>query len=106
MFVNMYLSFNRKNLSGGKGFTTMAAMKLRDLLAAKAGVQSSGELGRRLGLTRQHAHRLWSGRDPIGLRLMRQIKEAYGISLDELAEVDEAVPGRPRARNHQPTPVS
>lgn len=78
--------------------TTMVRMKLRDLLKTKVGVQSSSEFGKRLGLTRQQAHGLWSGRDPLGLRLMRQIKEAYGVSLDELAEVDEAVPGRPRQR--------
>jgi transcriptional regulator with XRE-family HTH domain len=76
----------------------MARMKLRDLLKEKAGVQTSQEFGKKLGLTRQHAHGLWSSRDPLGLRLMRQIKEAYGISLDELAEVDEAVPGKPRQR--------
>lgn len=79
--------------------TILDSMTLQDLLRTKANVQSSQDFARRLGLTRQHASGLWNGRDPLGLRLMRRIKEEYGISLDELAEVDEAVPGRPRERN-------
>lgn len=83
--------------------TILDSMTLQDLLREKANVQSSQELGKKLGLSRQHAFGLWTGRDPLGLRMMRRIKEEFGISLDDLAEVDEAVPGRPRQRN-RPTP--
>jgi len=80
----------------------ISCMTLRDLLQEKAGVQSSQELAKKLGLSRQQASGLWRGRDPLGLRLMRQIKKAYGLSLDELAEVAEAVPGEPRQRPEKP----
>jgi transcriptional regulator with XRE-family HTH domain len=89
--------------------STCKAMKLRELLQQRAGVTSAQAFGRRLGLSKQHASSLWYGRDPLGLRLMRQIKQAYGISLDDLAEVEEAVPGQPRARSvkrPEPTPAS
>lgn len=78
--------------------------KLRELLRDRANVQTAKEFGEKLGLSRQQAAGLWSGRDPLGLRLMRLIKDAYGISLDVLAEVDEAVKGERRAKPANPTP--
>jgi transcriptional regulator with XRE-family HTH domain len=84
----------------------MATMpSLQQLLRDRAGIESAQRLADDLGLSRQHASGLWNGRDPLGLRLMRRIKETYGISLDELAEVDEAVKGEPRQRKPKP-PIS
>jgi hypothetical protein len=84
---------------------TIEIMTLQDLLRKKAHVESSQELATKLGLSRQHANGLWMGHDSLGLRLMRRMKDAWGISLDDLAEVDEAVPGTPRQRHPRtPTP--
>jgi hypothetical protein len=77
---------------------------LRALLETRCNIHSCGEFSKKLELSRQHASGLWNGRDPLGLRLMRRIKEEFGISLDELAEVEEAVPGKPRERHRQPPP--
>jgi transcriptional regulator with XRE-family HTH domain len=76
----------------------MEYMTLRELLETKGNVESLMKFRNLTGMSRQQAWALWNGKDTLGLRVAKRIADATGLSLDELAEVDEAVPASRRAR--------
>lgn len=75
-------------------------MTLRELIESKTEIRTPGGLRENIPeMSRQQAWLLWHGRATLGLRTAKRIAQATGIALEDLAEVDEAVPGRPRERN-------
>lgn len=78
-------------------------MTLREMLEDRTDIRTPGDLRAKVGdMSRQQAWLLWHGRTSLGLRTAKRIAVATGIPLEDLAEVDEAVPGRPRKRPNRP----
>jgi transcriptional regulator with XRE-family HTH domain len=80
-------------------------MTLREMLEERTDIRTPGALRAKIGsdeMSRQQAWLLWHGRTSLGLRTAKRIAQATGIPLEDLAEVDEAVPGRPRHRPEKP----
>jgi transcriptional regulator with XRE-family HTH domain len=78
----------------------MAKEKRRLLRDVLPGVAGPSDLGRRLGITRQHASLLWNGRIVPSLAMIQLIHERLGVPLDVLASVTRATP--PRKRGPKP----
>jgi hypothetical protein len=75
-------------------------MTLRQLLEERAGMRAPGDLREKIPeMSRQQAWNLWHGRVSLGLRVAKRISQVTKIPLEELAEVDEAVPGKKRGEN-------
>lgn len=76
-------------------------MTLRELIEERTKIRTPGDLRAKIGgdMSRQQAWMLWHGKTSLGLRTAKRISIATGIPLEDLAEVDEAVPGKPRERN-------
>jgi transcriptional regulator with XRE-family HTH domain len=64
---------------------------LKDILLAK-GVVGPSDLGRRLGISKQHAWLLWNGESLPSMEMAQRIRDRLGISLDELAELERKEP--------------
>ena len=64
---------------------------LKDILLAK-GVAGPSDLGRRLGISKQHASLLWNGKNLPSLEMAQRIRDRLGISLDALAELEREEP--------------
>jgi transcriptional regulator with XRE-family HTH domain len=69
----------------------LSPMLLSDILLAK-GVVGPSDLGRRLGISKQHAWLLWTGKSLPSLEMAQRIRDRLGISLDELAELERTIP--------------
>lgn len=77
----------------------ICAMTLRQLIESKTNIHTPGGLRENIAeMSRQQAWLLWHGKTTLGLRTAKRIAEATKIPLEDLAEVAEAVPGRPRER--------
>jgi transcriptional regulator with XRE-family HTH domain len=76
-------------------------MVLKDILLAKD-VAGPSDLGRRLGISKQHAWLLWTGKSLPSLEMAQRIRDRLGISLDELAELERKEPLK--RRGPQPKP--
>ncbi len=81
----------------------LGGMLLRELLAQK-GVAGPSELGRRLEISRQHASLLWHGKVLPSPEMLRKMRDRLGMSLDELAELERAIPVKRRGPRPQPPP--
>ena len=69
-------------------------------LLAQAGIHRPADLAKRLGLTRQYAHRLWTGQQPISRKMARRIAAQTGLDANALLIADVQKPldtpkGRP-----------
>lgn len=72
---------------------------LRQLIESRTDIRTPGGLRENItDMSRQQAWLLWHGKTTLGLRTAKRIAEATKIPLEDLAEVAEAVPGRPRGR--------
>jgi transcriptional regulator with XRE-family HTH domain len=79
-------------------------MLLSDILLAR-GVTGPSDLGRRLGISKQHAWLLWTGKSLPSLEMAQRIRDRLGISLDVLAELERKEPLKrrgPRPKPRQP----
>jgi transcriptional regulator with XRE-family HTH domain len=76
-------------------------MLLSDILLAK-GVAGPSDLGRRLGISKQHAWLLWTGKSLPSLEMAQHIRDRLGISLDELAELERTIPLKRRGPKPKP----
>jgi transcriptional regulator with XRE-family HTH domain len=79
----------------------LSPMLLSEILQAK-GVTGPSDLGRRLGISKQHAWLLWTGRSLPSLEMAQHIRDRLGISLDELAELERTVPLKRRGPKPKP----
>lgn len=68
---------------------TLDLMTLQDLLR-EHGILTIQEFGQKVRLSKQHAWRLWHGKDRLGLRMAHRIAKATGIPLADLIAVEEA----------------
>jgi len=79
----------------------MVPGSLRAILVEQAGILCIADFQSKVhGMSRQQAWALWHGKDTLGLRVAKRIADATGLSLDDLAEVGEAVPASMRAKSH------
>ena len=79
----------------------LGPMFLRDLLQEK-GIRTPSELGRRLGISKQHAWLLWHGKVLPSADMLRRFRESLRIPLDELADLEREEPPKrrgPRAKH-------
>jgi transcriptional regulator with XRE-family HTH domain len=76
-------------------------MVLKDILLPK-GVVGPSDLGRRLGISKQHASLLWNGNNLPSLEMAQRIRERLGVSLDELAELERREPLKRRGPKPKP----
>jgi transcriptional regulator with XRE-family HTH domain len=83
--------------------TILGGMLLRELLAQK-GVAGPSDLGRRLEISRQHASLLWHGKVLPSPEMLRKLRDRLGVSLDELAELERAIPLKRRGPRPKPPP--
>jgi transcriptional regulator with XRE-family HTH domain len=74
----------------------MAKKKRRLLRDVLPGVAGPSDLGRRLGISRQHASLLWNGRIVPSLQMIQLIHARLGVPLEVLATVQRATPPRKR----------
>jgi transcriptional regulator with XRE-family HTH domain len=74
-------------------------MFLRDLLRDK-GIRTPSELGRRLGISKQHAWLLWHGKVLPSTEMLGRFRERLQIPLDELADLEREAP--PKRRGPRP----
>jgi len=81
----------------------LGAMFLRDLLQAK-GVSASAELGKRLGISRQHAWLLWHGKTLPSLEMLRRLRDTFQLDPEDLAELERETPEKRRGRKKVPPP--
>lgn len=77
-------------------------MTLHELLAS-VGIHRPADLAARIGLTRQYAHVLWSGKQPMSRKMAKRIADKTGLDVKALLVADVPPPfpapkGRPRAR--------
>jgi transcriptional regulator with XRE-family HTH domain len=79
----------------------LSPMLLSDILRAK-GVVGPSDLGRRLGISKQHAWLLWTGKSLPSLEMAQRIRDHLDISLDELAELERTVPLKRRGPKPKP----
>ena len=70
---------------------TVRVMTLQDVLQ-EHGIYTIKDFRMKTGLSKQHAWRLWHGKDRIGLRLANRIAKTANIPLAKLIAVKEAVP--------------
>jgi transcriptional regulator with XRE-family HTH domain len=76
-------------------------MFLRDLLQPK-GVMTSAELGKRLGISRQHAWLLWNGKTLPSLEMLRRLRDVFQLDPEDLAELERETPGKRRGPKKVP----
>jgi transcriptional regulator with XRE-family HTH domain len=79
-------------------------MILHEILTEK-GISGPSELGRRLGISKQHAWLLWHGTVLPGPELLRKLRDRLEISVEQLLELERAEPLKPRGprpRRYQP----
>ena len=79
-------------------------MILREILTQK-GIPGPSELGRRLGISKQHAWLLWHGTVLPGPELLRKLRDRLEIPVEQLLELERAEPVKPRGprpRRYQP----
>ena len=57
-----------------------------------AGIHRLADLAKRLGLTRQYAHRLWTGQQPISRKMARRIAAQTGLDANALLIADVQKP--------------
>lgn len=76
-------------------------MILKDILLPK-GVVGPSDLGRRLGISKQHASLLWNGSNLPSLEMAQRIRDRIGVSLDELAELERREPLKRRGPKPKP----
>jgi transcriptional regulator with XRE-family HTH domain len=75
-------------------------MILHEILTEK-GISGPSELGRRLGISKQHAWLLWHGTVLPGPELLRKIRDRLEIPVEQLLELERAEPVKPRGRRPQ-----
>ena len=85
-----------------------SAMTLRQLLR-QHGITSSGELAKKLRISRQHAHLFWQGQRRLSRAMIYRMSEATGIApadlfLAELPMPQPQLRGRPRKRREESKP--
>ena len=69
----------------------LSRMILKNILLEK-GVTGPSDLGRRLGISKQHASLLWNGKNLPSLEMAQRIRDRIGVSLDALAELEREEP--------------
>lgn len=79
----------------------LGLMLLSDILRAK-GVVGPSDLGRRLGISKQHAWLLWTGKTLPSLEMAQRLRDRLGVSLDALAELERTVPLQRRGPKPNP----
>jgi plasmid maintenance system antidote protein VapI len=72
-------------------------------LLAQVGIHRPADLAKCLGLTRQYAHRLWTGQQPISRKMARRIAAQTGLDANALLIADAQKPldtpkGRPMSQ--------
>jgi transcriptional regulator with XRE-family HTH domain len=72
-------------------------MTLHQLLAQYQ-IHRPIDLAKRVGLSRQYAHLLWSGRRPISRAMARRISAATGIPYADLLLAESGTPPPPRPK--------
>jgi transcriptional regulator with XRE-family HTH domain len=78
-------------------------MILHEILTQK-GIPGPSELGRQLGISKQHAWLLWHGKVLPGPELLRELRDRLEIPLEQLVELERAEPLKPRGpRPKQPS---
>jgi transcriptional regulator with XRE-family HTH domain len=87
----------------------VTGMTLHELLA-QAGIYRPRDLAERIGITRQYAHLIWTGQQPLSRKMARRIAEKTGLDPRALLIAEVPMPpdtprGRPRARPPEPPPA-
>jgi transcriptional regulator with XRE-family HTH domain len=72
----------------------LVSMFLRDFLPKK-GIRGPSELGRRLGISRQHAFLLWHGHVMPSAEMLQKLRD-LGIPADKLMALERAEPAKRR----------
>ena len=80
---------------------TVPVMILGELLRQK-GVASAAELGRKLGIARQHAWLLWTGRHLPSYELLQRLATELQLDPDDLAHLERATPPKDGRRRKKP----
>jgi transcriptional regulator with XRE-family HTH domain len=80
---------------------TVPVMILGELLRQK-GVASAAELGRKLGIARQHAWLLWTGRHLPSYELLQRLATELQLDPDDLAHLERAKPPKDGRRRKGP----
>jgi hypothetical protein len=62
------------------------------------GVRTITQLGRRLGIPKQHAWLLWHGKIGLSAAMLRRVHDTCGVPLEALVRVERAVPAKPPGR--------
>ncbi len=75
----------------------LAGMFLRDLLPAK-GIPGPSELGRRLGIARQHAFLLWHGYVLPSAEMLQKLRDRLQLPPEILMQLERAEPSERRGR--------
>jgi transcriptional regulator with XRE-family HTH domain len=70
-------------------------MILREILTEK-GIPGPSELGRQLGISKQHAWLLWHGKVLPGPELLRKLRDQLKIPVEQLLELERAEPVKRR----------
>jgi transcriptional regulator with XRE-family HTH domain len=72
-------------------------MILHEILTER-GIPGPSELGRQLGVSKQHAWLLWHGTVLPGPELLRKLRDQLQIPIEQLLELERAVPLKRRGR--------
>jgi transcriptional regulator with XRE-family HTH domain len=78
--------------------TRLRRMTLPELLE-RYRVYTIRDFADRTGLSRQHAWNLWHGVAGVGKQTMGRLHDRLGIPLEELMQVERAVPAKAAGRN-------
>jgi transcriptional regulator with XRE-family HTH domain len=80
----------------------LSSMILSEILIAK-GVTGPSDLGRKLGISKQHAWLLWHGKNLPSLAMAQQISARFEIPFDQLSELERAEPMKRRGPRPKPS---
>jgi hypothetical protein len=79
-------------------------MVLQELLRAH-GVRTLKEFYTRLGMRKQYAWLLWHSKIALSWEMAQRLHREFGISFDELGQVERETPAKPRGRPPKPLPT-
>jgi transcriptional regulator with XRE-family HTH domain len=78
----------------------VAGMYLRDLLQAK-GVLSAADFGRQMGISRQHAWLLWTGKSLPSQDTLQQLRLTFGLDPNDLINLTREAPSKQGKRRRR-----
>jgi transcriptional regulator with XRE-family HTH domain len=102
-YVNKIMTHVIKKLPEDISVPILGGMLLHEILTQK-GIPGPSELGRRLGISKQHAWLLWHGKVLPGPELLRALRDRLDIPIDQLVELERAEPLKPRGPRPQRQP--